>query len=40
LYVLPIQELAKPILHGAGLGINRKKIDTDFFYDQEKGILR
>ncbi|REG79488.1 hypothetical protein [Algoriphagus antarcticus] len=40
LYILPIQELAKPILHTARLGRYRMKIDTDFFFDQEKKILR
>jgi hypothetical protein len=40
LYILPIQELIKPVLHKAGLGKYRKRIDTDFFFDQEKVILR
>ncbi|HAH36061.1 MAG TPA: hypothetical protein DEQ87_19225 [Algoriphagus sp.] len=40
LYILPIQELKKPILHKAGLGKYRKKIDSDFFFDQESNNLR
>ena len=35
LYILPIQELNKPVLHRAGIGKFRKKVDSDFFFDQE-----
>lgn len=40
LYILPIQELNKPVLHRAGMGKFRKKIDSDFFFDQESNSLR
>lgn len=40
LYILPIQELKKPILHKSGLGKYRKKMDSDFFFDQESNSLR
>jgi hypothetical protein len=40
LYILPIQELNKPVLHKAGIGKYRKKIDSDFFFDQESNTLR
>lgn len=40
LYILPIQELNKPVLHKAGMGKYRKKVDSDFFFDQESNILR
>jgi hypothetical protein len=40
LYILPIEELTKPFLHKDRIGKYRKKLDTDFFFDQEKGILR
>lgn len=40
LYILPVQELNKPILHRAGLGKYRKNVDTDFFFDQESNTLR
>lgn len=40
LYILPIQELTKPFLHKDGIGKYRKKIDADFFYDQDEGNLR
>lgn len=40
LYILPIQELAKPFLHKDSIGKYRNKIDADFFYEQEEGILR
>lgn len=35
LYILPIQELNKPVLHKAGIWKYRKKVDSDFFFDQE-----
>ncbi|WP_075352436.1 hypothetical protein [Algoriphagus marinus] len=34
LYILPIKELNKPVLHKSGLGKYRKKVDADFFFDQ------
>lgn len=37
LYILPIQELNKPVIHKAAL---RKNVDSDFFFDQESGFLR
>lgn len=40
LYILPILELNKPVLHRAALGKYRKNVDSDFFFDQGKGILR
>lgn len=40
LYILPIQELNKPVLHKAGIGKYRKKVDSDFFFDQESNSLR
>ncbi len=40
LYILPVQELNKPVLHKSALGKYRKKIDSDFFFDQESGRLR
>lgn len=40
LYILPILELNKPVLHKAGIGKYRKKVDSDFFFDQDEGILR
>src|SRR5690606_5109493 len=39
LYVLPIMELDKPFLHKSALGKYRKKVDADFFFDQESAIL-
>ena len=40
LYILPIQNLTKPFLHKDSMGKYRKKIDADFFYDQESENLR
>ncbi|MBB6324555.1 hypothetical protein FHS59_000170 [Algoriphagus iocasae] len=40
LYILPIEELNKPVLHKAGMGKYRKKVDSDFFFDQESNTLR
>lgn len=40
LYILPVQELTKPFLHKDRIGKYRKKIDADFFYDQESKTLR
>jgi len=39
LYILPIQDLNKPVLHRAGLGKYRKNVDKDFFFDQESKAL-
>ncbi len=39
LYVIPVTVLNKPVLHKSGLWKYRKKVDTDFFFDQESGIL-
>ncbi|MDP2042531.1 MAG: hypothetical protein Q8S14_08395 [Algoriphagus sp.] len=40
LYILPVQELNKSILHKSALGKYWKKVDSDFFYDQESNTLR
>lgn len=40
LYVLPVQELTKPFLHKDRIAKYRKKIDSDFFFDQETKTLR
>lgn len=40
LYILPIQGLNKPILHKAGIGKYRKKVDSDFFFEQDSNSLR
>ncbi|SDA90320.1 hypothetical protein SAMN03080617_03281 [Algoriphagus alkaliphilus] len=40
LYILPVQELNKSILHKSAFGKYHKKIDADFFLDQESNTLR
>lgn len=40
LYILPIQELNKPVLHKAGMGKYKKKVGSDFFYDEGLKILK
>lgn len=40
LYILPVQELTKPYIPKDRIGKFRKKIDSDFFFDQESGQLR
>lgn len=40
LYILPVDELNKPVLHKSALGKYRKKINSDFFFDQESNTLR
>lgn len=40
LYVLPVSELNKPLIHKAALGKYRKKIDADFYFDQDLQELR
>jgi hypothetical protein len=39
LYILPVEELNKPVLHRKGLGKYRKNVDSDFFFDQESKAL-
>lgn len=40
LYIIPLHDLSKPILHRAILGKYRKKVDSDFFFDQELNRLK
>lgn len=40
LYILPVKDLEKPVLHKAGFGKYRKRLEADFFFDQESGELR
>ncbi|OOG76463.1 hypothetical protein [Algoriphagus sp. A40] len=40
LYIIPLLDLNKPILHRGALGKYRKKVDSDFFFDQELNNLR
>jgi hypothetical protein len=40
LYILPVQELTKPYIPIDRIGKYSKKIDADFFFDQESGQLR
>jgi hypothetical protein len=40
LYILPVQELNKPLLHKSALGKYWKNVDSDFFFDQESNTLR
>lgn len=40
LYILPVEELNKPVLHQKGLGKYRKNVDKDFFFDQESNMLQ
>ncbi|MGM0947045.1 MAG: hypothetical protein ACQEW9_17865 [Bacteroidota bacterium] len=40
LYILPVQELTQPYIHKNRIGKYSKKIDADFFFDQESGRLR
>lgn len=40
LYILPVQELTQPYIAKDRIGKYRKKIDADFFFDQESGRLR
>lgn len=35
LYIIPIKDLNKPVLHKSVLGKYRKKVDADFFFDRE-----
>ncbi|MEB2786397.1 hypothetical protein [Algoriphagus persicinus] len=39
LYILPVEELNKPVIHSAGLGKYRKNLDADFFFDQKSQTL-
>jgi hypothetical protein len=39
LYILPVQELTQPYIHKDRIGKYRKKIDADFFFDQESNTL-
>ncbi|OOG68748.1 hypothetical protein B0E43_21980 [Algoriphagus sp. A40] len=40
LYIIPIHDLNKPILHQGAMRKYRKKVDSDFFFEQESGQLR
>lgn len=40
LYILPVQELTKPYISKDRIGKYSKKINADFFFDQESNRLR
>lgn len=39
LYILPVDELNKPVLHISALGKFRRNVDTDFFFDHKSESL-